>query len=344
MFNRLYIVLMKFLRVILFPIVPIYYVVTWFRNLMYDKGFKASKSYDFPIICVGNLSTGGTGKTPMVEYLIRLLKDNTRLATLSRGYGRLSKGFVLGNETSDALSLGDEPFQFYNKFNNDILVAVDGNRQEGIAKLLEQKPMPDVIILDDAFQHRKVQAGFNVLLSTYDNLYTDDFVLPTGDLREPKNGAKRANIIVVTKCPNNLSNQVKHDIISKIKPLAHQEVFFSVISYGADVMSGETSVSLKQLPPFKLITGIANASPLVDYLNGNSLKFEHIAFKDHHSFSRTEIDDMSKYKCIVTTEKDYMRLKDESLLQGKLFYLPIEVQIDRPEQFNTLIKDFVINN
>ncbi len=345
MFNRLYIVLMKFLRLVLLPIVPIYYVITWFRNLMFDKGYMAYKSYDFPIICVGNLSTGGTGKTPMVEYLIRLLKDNTKLATLSRGYGRSSKGFVLGTERSDALSLGDEPFQFYNKFNKDILVAVDGNRQEGIAKLLEQNPMPDVIILDDAFQHRKVQAGFNVLLSTYDNLYTDDFVLPTGNLREPKSGAKRANIIVVTKCPSDLSDQIKQNIISKIKPLAYQEVFFSVIRYSADVILGDKKpVSLKQLPAFKLITGIANAAPLVDYLNTIGSEFEHIAFKDHHSFSRGEIDEMSKYACIVTTEKDYMRLKSEPSLQGKLYYLPIEVQIDRPDQFNALIKDFAINN
>ena len=342
MFNRLYIVLMKFLRVILFPIVPIYYVITWFRNLMFDNGWKVSKSYDLPIICVGNLSTGGTGKTPMVEYLIRLLKDKAKVATLSRGYGRSSKGFVLGNQTSDALSLGDEPFQFYNKFNKDILVAVDGNRQEGIAKLLDQNPTPEVVILDDAFQHRKVKAGFNVLLSTYDNLYIDDFVLPTGNLREPKSGAKRADIIVVTKCPNNLSSQVKQDVISKIKPLAHQEVFFSVISYSEFVMTGEKSVSLKQLPAFKLITGIANATPLVDYLNDNSLKFEHIAFKDHHSFSPKEIDDLSKYDCIVTTEKDYMRLKNETALQAKLYYLPIEVKIDRPEQFNALITGFAI--
>ena len=157
---------MKLLRKILFPLVPIYYTVTSLRNKLYDLGIKKSKSYDFPIICVGNLSVGGTGKTPMIEYLIHLLKDDYKVATLSRGYGRSTKGFLLANESVIAESLGDEPFQFYNKFKNDILVAVDENRNYGIQSLRRLKKPPEVILLDDAFQHRKVKAGFNILLTT----------------------------------------------------------------------------------------------------------------------------------------------------------------------------------
>ncbi|QXP61372.1 tetraacyldisaccharide 4'-kinase [Olleya sp. HaHaR_3_96] len=333
---------MKFLRFILFPIVPVYFVVTWFRNLMYDIGWKSSKSYDFPILCVGNLSTGGTGKTPMVEYLIRLLKDDLRLATLSRGYGRKTKGFVLGNPLSNAESLGDEPFQFYNKFSDGVLVAVDANRQEGIAQLIQNEPKPQLIVLDDAFQHRKVKAGFYVMLTTYANLYTKDFVLPSGNLREPKSGAKRANIIVVTKCPDDLTTAKKQAIVSEIKPLDYQNVFFSSISYSAILYSENKSLTLSELSDFKLITGIANATPLVDFLTEKNLDFEHIAFKDHHNFSLQEIERFSKYDCIVTTEKDYMRLKNESSLIGKLYYLPIKVEIDNAEKFNRLIKDFAL--
>ncbi len=333
---------MKFLRLLLFPIVPVYYVITWFRNIMYDKGWRTSKSYDLPVICVGNLSTGGTGKTPMVEYLIRLLKEDVKLATLSRGYGRKSTGFVLGNPTSNAESLGDEPFQFYNKFSEDVLVAVDANRQEGISKLLNTKPKPDVIVLDDAFQHRKVKAGLNILLTTYNNIYTKDFVLPTGNLREPKSGAKRADLIVVTKCPTDLSESDKQNIITEIQPLSNQHVFFSSISYGEYVVTETNKVAINQLPSFKLVTGIANAKPLVAFLEKNNLNFEHIEFKDHHLFTSSEIEYLSKYKCIITTEKDYMRLKTEPSLMGKLYYLPIKTEVDNAVLFESLIKTFAL--
>lgn len=333
---------MKLLRFILFPIVPIYYLVTWIRNLMYDNGCKTSKSYDFPVICVGNLSTGGTGKTPMVEYLIRLLKEEIKLATLSRGYGRKSGGFVLGDSSANAETLGDEPFQFYNKFSEDILVAVDANRQEGISKLLNNSIKPDVILLDDAFQHRKVVAGLTILLTTYNNLYTKDLVLPTGNLREPKSGAKRADVIVVTKCPVNLDAAQKQKIIAGIKPLDHQQVFFSWITYSDVVVSEHNCIKLDTLKPFKLVTGIANARPLVDFLNENNLDFEHLKFKDHHTFNVKEIEYLSKYDCIVTTEKDYMRLKNQPALSGKLYYLPIQLEINKTEQFNAIIKSFAL--
>ena len=234
---------MNLLRNIAFPFVPVYYTITALRNKLYDLGIKKPVSYNFPIICIGNLSVGGTGKTPMVEYLISLLKGEYKVATLSRGYKRKTEGFQLADEIATAETLGDEPFQFYNKFGNEILVAVDADRNNGIEKLRNLKKSPDVILLDDAFQHRKVKAGFNILLTTYKKPYSQDYVLPTGNLREPKSGAKRANIIVVTKCPENISEADKLKIIKSLNPEKHQHVFFSAIQYANNVISSESSIS-----------------------------------------------------------------------------------------------------
>lgn len=332
---------MTLLRKILFPIVPIYYAVTSLRNKLYDLGVKKSKSYKFPIICVGNLSVGGTGKTPMIEYLVALLKADYKVATLSRGYGRKTKGFLLANENATAETLGDEPFQFYNKFEKDITVAVDENRNHGITSLMDLKDVPKVILLDDAFQHRKVKAGFNVLLTTYNNIYTKDFMLPTGNLREPRNGAIRANIIIVTKCPKDLSEEDKNDIIKDINPKDHQDVFFSSIRYSNHVISNNDSKKVDDLPNFTLVTGIANSVPLVDFLDEKGLKFDHLNFKDHHGFSEQEVADLSKKELVVTTEKDFMRLKQYKSLRGKLYYLPITVSIPQSQKLNRLIIDFV---
>jgi len=331
------------LRYIFFPFVPVYYLVTWLRNKLYDLGLKKSKSYDIPIICVGNLSVGGTGKTPMIEYLTRLLKDSQKVATLSRGYKRQTKEFVIADENATAQSIGDEPFQFYNKFGNQILVAVDANRQNGIAELQKQKNKPSVILLDDAYQHRKVKAGCNVLLTTYSNPYFNDYVLPTGNLREPRIGAKRSHIIVVTKCPKGLSDSEKKRFINQIKPIENQHVFFSSIEYSEKVFSDNSDIELKELSNFTLVTGIANSKPLVYFLKAKHLKFEHLNFKDHHEFSQQDITELKKKELIVTTEKDFMRLKQHKSLNDKLFYLPIKVVIDNEIRFNKLIKNFVEN-
>lgn len=329
---------MKFIRILLFPIVPIYYVATWLRNILYDLGFITSKTYDFPVVCVGNLSAGGTGKTPMVEYLIGLLKEEYNLATLSRGYGRKTKGFSLAQETSSAETLGDEPFQFYNKFKESIQVAVDENRQNGISRLRDLKTPPNLIVLDDAFQHRKVTAKLNILLTTYSNLYCNDFVLPTGNLREPKSGANRAQLIVVTKCPKNLSLEKKKLIEAKLKPKNNQDVFFSSISYGNEVIGNKKNIALKDLSQFTLVTGIANAKPLVGFLKDEGLKFNHLEYGDHHNFSKKEIEVISKNKLIITTEKDYVRLISEKHLANNLYYLPITINIDREKDFNAFVK------
>jgi tetraacyldisaccharide 4'-kinase len=332
---------MKIIRVLLFPIVPIYFLVTWFRNLFYDLGYYKSKSYEFPVMAVGNLSTGGTGKTPMVEYLITLLKDNKQLATLSRGYGRKTKGFLVASDKSTADSIGDEPYQFYNKFKDQVLVAVDEDRQHGISELRNLEHKPEIIILDDAFQHRKVKAGFYVLLTSYDNIYTKDWPLPTGDLREPRSGAKRANVIVVTKCPQNLSDNEKQKIKAKLKPLSHQEVYFGSIEYSSKVYSETEIKNLSDLKEFTLITGIANPKPLVSYLNQWEFSFNHLQFSDHHHFTEQEIIDFEKLDCILTTEKDFMRLRMHPSIKEKIFYLPIATKIDRSDEFNKQILDFV---
>ena len=331
---------MKFIRIILFPIVPIYYIVTWLRNTLYDLGIKSSKSYDFPVICVGNLSTGGTGKTPMIEYLIRLLKDDNSLATLSRGYKRKTEGFVLADKKANVDAIGDEPFQFYNKF-DDIIVAVDGDRQNGIAKLLSLSPKPEVILLDDAYQHRKVKAGFNILLTAYNNLYYKDMVLPTGNLREPRSGAERADIIVITKCSKDISEVEKNKITAKIRLENHQRLFFSYIDYGDTIISSFNSLELATLPKFTLVTGIANAKPLVDFLANKGLKFDHLEYSDHYNFRPSDIDVLVSKSLIITTEKDYVRLSDNESLKDKLYYLPIQIKIDKSEIFKDTIKSFI---
>lgn len=332
---------MKILRYILIPVVPIYFLVTWLRNKLYDFGFKKSVSYNFPVICVGNLSVGGTGKTPMIEYLINLLKADYKVATLSRGYKRKTKGFQLANKNSSADTIGDEPFQFYTKFNNDIYVGIDADRQNGIQTLRNLEATPKVILLDDAFQHRKVIAGLNILLTTYHNPYFNDMVLPTGNLREPKSGAKRADVIVVTKCPISIGIAEKEVIVNKINSHNWQQVFFSIINYSDFVISAYTSKKIIDIKYFTLVTGIANATPLVDFLNTKNLEFEHLNFDDHYNFTPLDIKEFNKKEVIVTTEKDFMRLKQYESLKDKLFYLPITVKIDNEAKFNKLVKEFV---
>ncbi|WP_179351583.1 tetraacyldisaccharide 4'-kinase [Winogradskyella vidalii] len=331
---------MTFIRILLFPIVPIYYLVTWLRNWLYDSGIKSSKAYDFPVICVGNLSTGGTGKTPMIEYLIRLLTSEKQLATLSRGYKRKTEGFVIADKNANADTIGDEPFQFYRKFET-LTVAVDANRQNGIAQLRDLKQAPEVILLDDAFQHRKVKAGFNILLTAYNNLYYKDIVLPTGNLREPRLGSKRANIIVVTKCPKTISEAEKQKIISGLKLKTNQQVFFSFVDYSSRVISETKDMELEALPKFTLVTGIANAKPLVEYLVKKGLEFDHLEFSDHYDFKASDLKNLASKSLIITTEKDYVRLSTSEGLKKKLFYLPIEIKIDKPALFNRAINTFV---
>ena len=327
-------------RKLLYPFSVLYDAVTGTRNALYDHGMFPSQSYDFPVICVGNLNTGGTGKSPMIEYLLGLLNDNYRTATLSRGYKRETKGFKMVNEQDPANLTGDEPLQFKSKFPKSI-VAVDANRREGIAELLKESP--EVILLDDAFQHRKVAAGFNILLTAYDDLYVEDLLLPAGNLRESGTGAGRANLIIVTKCPQSLSDLEMDQIEKKLKPLPHQKVYFTSILYADKIVSKGATLNLEDIDSenFTLVTGIANPKPLLDYLQGNSIDMNHLKFPDHHNFTASEINKLRKASKILTTEKDFMRLKDRIPLD-RLFYLPIQVQFLRGKQdFDQTVLNFV---
>ena len=301
--------MMQLLRKIAFPISLIYALVVHVRNFLFDVGLFKSSSFNTPTICVGNLSTGGTGKTPMIEYLVEFLKKKNKVAVLSRGYRRRSKGFVLATSDSSVEDIGDEPYQIYSK-HPDIVVAVDADRCNGIRKL-EHSRNPNVILLDDAFQHRRVKPHFSILLTAYDNLYTNDWFLPTGNLRDSKREAKRANLIVITKCPAQLNAKKQSEIIKMLNPKSHQDVLFSSFSYDQDIKGNTSSIVLDDLlgKRFTLVTGIANPKSLVNYLKSKGMEFEHLKYKDHHFFSPSEIELLNSKKFVLTTEKDFVRLK-----------------------------------
>lgn len=312
--------MLQLLRKIAFPISLIYALVVYVRNFLFDVGFFSSKSYKTPTICVGNLSVGGTGKTPMTEYLLRILSDR-KIAVLSRGYKRKSNGFYLGGPESTVLELGDEPYQIHQKF-SEVAVAVDANRRNGIEKL-QSLVNPEIIILDDAFQHRKVKPTFSILLTTFQNLYVNDWYLPTGNLRDAKKEAKRADLIIVTKCPESLQEDKKGVIIGKLQPKSHQKVLFASLKYNDFVTDGrQNKIQLSQLKgkQLALVTGIASPEPLVEYLNSKGISFKHFEFSDHHHFTNKEIEQFEGYEMVLTTEKDFVRLKGRL---KDLYYLEI---------------------
>ena len=332
---------MKLIRLFLFPFTPIYAFVTWLRNTMYDKNYLKSTSFSFPIVAIGNLSTGGTGKTPMTEYIIDLLKDSYNVAVLSRGYKRKTKGFILANSNSTFMDLGDEPYQMYLKFKK-VDFAVDANRVRGVNLLKEKNNNIDVVLLDDAFQHRTVKAGFYILLTSFDDLFIDDFLLPTGNLREMKSGVNRADVIIVSKTPNNTSEKVKEAVRKRLEHY-NKPVFFSEIIYSEALFSLKESITLDSLQGKKvtLVTGIANSRPLKDFLNRKGIIYDEIEFEDHHDFSASEISQLENLDSfIITTEKDYVRMRGR-VNHLRLFYLPIKTKIYNSVKFEELILKFI---
>ena len=332
---------MKLIRLFLFPFTPIYAFVTWIRNLMYDKNHFKSTSFSFPIIAIGNLSTGGTGKTPMTEYVIDLLKDSYKIAVLSRGYKRKTKGFILADSKSTVMDLGDEPYQMHLKFKK-IDLAVDTNRVRGINLLKEKNNNIDIVLMDDAFQHRAVKAGFYILLTAFDDLFIDDFLLPTGNLREFKSGVIRADVIVVSKTPENTTEKVRQSVRKRLKHY-NKPIFFSEIIYSETLISQTESINLNSLKGKKvtLVTGIANPKPLKDFLVRKGIVCDEIEFEDHHNFSTSEITQLENLDTfIITTEKDYVRMCGRVNHQ-KLFYLPIKTKIYNSVKFEELIFNFI---
>ena len=316
---------MRYLRYLLFPFAVLYGCIMSVRNFLYNVNIFKSTAFTIPVICVGNLSTGGTGKSPMIELLVRILAPNYKIATLSRGYKRTTRGFLEVSSSHPSTEVGDEPLQFKTNF-SDLIVAVDENRRRGISTLLGNYPELEVVLLDDAFQHRKVKPRCSILLTTYDDLYTKDFVLPTGNLREFQTGAKRAEFIIVTKCPQSISEKKQFEIAKQIRPKTYQTLLFSSIFYSEFVISQGKRKALKNFNNFSLVTGIANPKPLVKHLNSLKKTFDHIKFPDHHEFSEKELELLQQKDTILTTQKDYVRLKSKLEVKN-LYYLPIESKI-----------------
>jgi tetraacyldisaccharide 4'-kinase len=348
---------MKYWRFIFYPLSILYAILTEFRNWLFKVRIKRSFKFSIPVINVGNLSMGGTGKTPHIEYLIRLLKDNHHLATLSRGFGRKERGFIIANEQSNAEQIGDEPLQFYKKYGKDITVCVEADRVKGVMDLCYAKEEIDLVLLDDAFQHQAIKPGFNILLTDYNKPFYKDFILPVGDLREMRRNKNRADIIVVTKCPN-FDTVDKTQIINFIKPNNNQEVFFSKIIYNpiiTPVVVGK--IGLNPLVKYVIVvTGIANPNPLIDYISKKYKILKHVKFSDHYQFKETDIDDIHNLlvkfdefsPIIITTEKDAMRLVENDLekmiIDKPWFYQGIEIEINRKKEFNNKILDYVQKN
>lgn len=345
------------IRFLLLPFALLYAGIIWIRNRCYDKNIFSSVSFNIPIICVGNLSVGGTGKSPMIEYLIRLLKDDYQLAVLSRGYKRKTKGYALANAATNALEIGDEPMQFYSKF-PQVAVAVGEKRVEAIPQLLQDRPETQVILLDDGFQHRAIEPGFSILLTDVNNLYTNDFFLPTGDLRDEVKSSRRANIIVATKCKSTFNEDQRKKITEELKPLPHQQLFFSTIEYGTPqhILNPTQTYHLHKEMEVLLVTGIANIEPLKRYILDNTYTYERMSYGDHHIFTIDDLEEIKKrfskistnQKIIITTEKDAVRLmKFQTELQDlPLFVLPIQHKIlfneenKLKEAVSTFIKNF----
>ncbi|MFI5188545.1 MAG: tetraacyldisaccharide 4'-kinase [Chitinophagales bacterium] len=298
------------------PFAILYWFIVWLRNFFYDRNILRSSSFGLPVICIGNLSVGGTGKSPMVEFLVEYLRKRFKIATLSRGYKRKTEGYALAGEHTTALDIGDEPMLFHLKF-PDVPVAVGEERLVAIPQLLHDRPETQAIILDDAFQHRAVRAGLNILLTDCNNLFTRDFYLPTGDLRDLKSGYKRADMIVVTKCKFEMSADEADKIKKEIRPLPHQQVFFSSIQYGDPYhITRLTPTVLNLKTEVLLITGIANPQPLKKLLEERTHTYYLMSFSDHYIFRIDDLKDIKRRferidtekKIILTTEKDAIRL------------------------------------
>ncbi|PBQ32255.1 tetraacyldisaccharide 4'-kinase [Sphingobacteriaceae bacterium] len=344
------------------PIAFLYGIITFFRNSLYDWRLLRERRFDIHTIGVGNLAVGGAGKTPLVEYLIRLLTvEDSQIATLSRGYKRKTKGYVLADENSTAEDIGDEPLMYKTKYN--VQVAVDARRVNGIKNLMALKEKaPKIILLDDVFQHRSVRCGLNIVVSDYNNLYFKDMMLPAGTLREFKSGIIRADLIIISKTPERTSPVEIRNILKDIAPKAHQRVFFSYLKYGelyALDNKNKKLDTLNELFRYRVISfaGIANAQPMINYLKEYSAEVKHLPFSDHHEYTLKDLEDIERYynsfeggnKILVTTEKDLMRLKNPGLWdvakRMNIYILPLEITFkDKEEELNELILKYVRTN
>lgn len=344
-------------RILLSPFSLLYGIGVWLRNVSYDTGLLKATKFSIPVINVGNLSVGGQGKSPHVEYLIELLKPYIDVATLSRGYMRKTKGFRIAKYQDTADTVGDEPIQYKRKY-KDLVVAVSESRNTGIPMILQHHPNVQTILLDDAYQHRAVTPGLNILLTQYDLPFTRDHLLPVGRLRESKKAYKRADIIIVTKCPEDISETDKENLKKEIEPLNHQKLYFSKYEYQLlyHFIHINNRLELDGSQQVLLISAIANTDYLLDYLDPRVASIQHLEYEDHHPFTEEDLryqkkvyDNMEgENKIILTTEKDAMRLepyRQQFYEWGvNIYVLPIKVKFifDEQEDFNESIKDFLL--
>jgi tetraacyldisaccharide 4'-kinase len=345
-------------KILLLPLSFLYGLITLFRNVLYTCGVFKVTRFDVNTIGVGNLAMGGAGKTPLVEYFIRLLKKDFKVSVLSRGYKRKTRGFVLADNNSTASDIGDEPLIYKSKY--DVQVAVDNKRVNGVKNLISLKVKPpDVILLDDVFQHRAIKCGLNIVVSDYNNPFFSDHMFPYGTLREYKRGIRRADVIIISKTPDSISPIEIRNIIKDVKPGAHQRLFFSYLKYGElyAINNIDSKIdTLKELYKLTVVSfaGIANATPMINYLKEYANDVKHLPFNDHHNYSVRDLFEIERFylslegehKILVTTEKDFMRLQNEETkemaLKMNIFILPVEVTFkDCEEEFNELILAYV---
>jgi len=352
-------------NILLYPLSLFYGLITSFRNFLYDSEILTSTEFHLPVICVGNITVGGTGKTPHTEYIVELLKDKFNVATLSRGYKRETRDFRIATSASLVSEIGDEPLQIFQKF-PEIMVTVDRNRINGINNILQADPGKEVIILDDGFQHRRITPGFSILLSDFDRLFVRDHMLPYGNLRESKDNMRRADIILITKSPENMSPIQRRLIVKEIDKAPYQNLYFTSFTYKPPVAvfdsenRDETQSDLSNFTGsgIVLITGIANPTPFKDYLSKFFGEIVHLSYPDHYNYSEKDIERISSafnglkspVKLLFTTEKDAVRLRElpniDEPVRSALFYIPVGIYFlnDDKDEFDNMIIEYVRNN
>jgi len=347
-------------NIFLYPLSLIYGLITGFRNFLYDSGILNTKEFSIPVICVGNITVGGTGKTPHTQYIARLLKENFKVATLSRGYKRKTNGFMIASQSSTVNEIGDEPLQIFRN-NPDILVTVDQKRVAGVKRILLEHPDTEVIILDDAFQHRSITPGLSILLSDFNRPVLNDHILPYGNLRESKNNMNRADIILITKSPEDLSAIQRRIIVKEWNKADYQNLYFTTYKYitPIPVFGGiQREIIGSEDCGIILVTGIANPLPLKEYLEKHHSEIIHLEFPDHHAYNEKDLQNIysafndlkSKNRFLITTEKDSVRFREftniAEPIKSAFYYIPIGIVFlnEDKDEFDNLIIDYVRKN
>ena len=334
---------MSVIKFLVFPLSIIFKFVTDLRNKLYDCNFLKSEKINVPVISVGNLSTGGTGKTPLVDFIIYNLKRDYNISVLSRGYNRKSKGFIEIKNSDNPSIVGDEPFLIKSN-HSEVPVFACEDRVEGAKKIISENNT-NLILLDDAFQHRKISRNLDIVLTDYNNLFYKDYLLPYGNLRESRNNINRADVIIVTKCPLDFNKADAIKIKNQINPKKTQSLFFSQIKY-SEKLFGFKELSFKSIRNSKLtlVTGIANSQPLKEYLKKNNVNFDHFDYPDHYNYSRKDVNKIlatTKNNIILTTKKDYYKLSQFKI--DNLLYIDIKVEfLDGKQEFLSTIKELLI--